>query len=165
MVMAHAGRKEAATAERLRLFISTRTDAPVVAQLLTALELAGLESSIARRLEADGVPVGEEVFDAMHRSNAALFIVTTEDGRPSATGAWTLDENLLVAIGAAFVLYKRRVLLLWNAPLPTPAHLNALARFTFDADHLTWEQGVRLMKAIAALRDDPRSDACEASLA
>jgi hypothetical protein len=155
----------AVAAERLRLFISTRTDAPIVAQILAALELAGLESNIARRLETDDVPVGQEVFQAMHRSNAALFVVTTDDGRPSATGEWILDQNLLVAIGAAFVLYKRRVLLVWNAPLPLPAHLNGLACFAFDADHLTWEQSVGLMKAITRLRDDARSDDRDASLA
>lgn len=150
-----------AASERLRLYVSCRAETRVVGQILTALELAGIESRRAPfAATQDSLPVGEDVFRAMHESNAALFVVTGEerakndrtDALKTRAADVALDENLLLEIGAAYVLYRRRVLLLWGAPHPLPAHLRSLPHFTFDRDTLTWEQGVEVMKAINELK-------------
>lgn len=79
---------------------------------------------------------------------AGIIIVSAEEGNKDADGNYRVNENVLIEIGAAFVLYDRRVVLLWDKQLPVPSNLQGLYRCEFDGSELSWSAGMKLMKAI-----------------
>jgi len=139
-------------AGKLRVFISHGKNMEIVNQVQTMLELADIESEVAEKEETAAIPVPDKVFSAMRRCNAGIIAVTVEEGRKDATGKYALNENVLIEIGAAFVLYDRRVVLLWDKRLPVPSNLQGLYRCEFEGDDLTWTAGMKLMKAIQGFK-------------
>jgi hypothetical protein len=79
--------------------------------------------------------------------------VSTEDCNTDEAGRACLNEDVLIEIGAAFVFYDRRVVLLWDEEVPVPRNLQNLSHCRFAAGGLTWEAGVSVMKAITELKD------------
>lgn len=76
------------------------------------LGLAEIESEVAAKEETSAIPVPDKVFGSMRRCTAGIIIVSAEEGNKDADGNYRVNENLLIEIGAAFVLYDRRVVLL-----------------------------------------------------
>jgi Predicted nucleotide-binding protein containing TIR-like domain len=136
---------------RPRLLISHGQRMKVIEQLRVALELAGIESETVERAPAASGPVAEHTLEAMRRCDRAVIVVTGEDCAADAAGRASLKEDLLVEIGAAFVFYDRRVVLLWDEAVPVPRNLHNLTLCRFAADKLTWEDGVSLMKAMRSM--------------
>lgn len=133
------------------LFISYGAQpAHVVAQIQTVFELAGIKSHASERAPRGGVAVlvADEAAEVMRRCDAALVLLSAEDCRPDESGAPAVSQRALVEIGAASVLYERRVLLLLDAPAELPAGLASLPHVTLGAGGLTWEAGIELLKAV-----------------
>jgi hypothetical protein len=59
---------------------------------------------------------------------------------------------VLIEIGAAFVLYDKRVVLLWDRRIQVPSNLQGLYRCEFEGNDLNWGAGMKLMKAIKGFR-------------
>ena len=55
----------------------------------------------------------------------------------------------MIEVGAAFVLYDQRVILLWDKRLPVPSNLQGLYRCEFEGDEIGWDAGMKLMKALS----------------
>jgi hypothetical protein len=124
--------------------------AHVVAQIQTVFELAGIRSHASERAPHGGaaVLVADEAAEVMRRCDAALVLLSEDDCRPDESGAPAVSQRALVEIGAACVLYERRVLLLLDAPAELPAGLASLPHVTLSAGGLTWEVGIELLKAV-----------------
>jgi hypothetical protein len=124
--------------------------AHVVAQIQTVFELAGIKSHASERAPHDGaaVLVADEAAAVMRRCDAALVLLSEDDCRPDESGAAAVSQRALVEIGAASVLYERRVLLLLAAPAELPADLSTLPHVTLGAGGLTWEVGIELLRAV-----------------
>lgn len=129
--------------------------AHVVAQIQTVFELAGIKSRASERAPHEGsaVLVADEAAAVMRRCDAALVLLSQADCRPAATGAPAVSQRALVEIGAASVLYERRVLLLLDAPAELPAALASLPHVTLGEGGLTWEVGIELLKAVRGFAD------------
>jgi hypothetical protein len=140
------------TAEPLRVFISHGSNHDVVEQIETMLGLADIEADVAEAEETSAIPVPEKVLNAMRRCKAGIIAVTVDEGRKDEEGNYTLNENVLIEIGAAFVLYDKRVVLLWDKRLDVPSNLQGLYRCEFEGDELTWTAGMKLMKAIQGFK-------------
>jgi hypothetical protein len=144
-------------AEGLRLFISHTEKRLIVDQLEVALGLADIPRAVVERrglteTSAAG-PVAEHLLQAMRQCNAAIIIVSTDDCSQDQTAEVTLRQDVLVEIGAAFVFYERRVVLLWDESVPVPRRLQGLHRCEFREGRLEWEDAVRLMRAIKEFKD------------
>lgn len=87
----------------------------------------------------------------MRRCTAGLIIVSKEQAKGDADTAH-INPNVLIEIGAAYVLYDRRVILLWERGMPVPSNLQGLYRCEFEGDELGWVSGMKLMKAIKEFR-------------
>jgi hypothetical protein len=83
-------------------------------------------------------PVPEKVLNSMRRCGAGIIAVTVDEGRKDDAGNDTLNENVPIEIGAAFVLYDRRVVLLWDKRLTVPSNVQGLYRCEFEGDELSW---------------------------
>ena len=124
--------------------------ADVVAQIQTVFELAGIKSNASERAAhgESAVLVADEAAEVMRRCDAALVLLSKEDCRADGSGAPAVSQRALVEIGAASVLYERRVLLLLDAPAELPAGLSSLPHVTLGEGGLTWEVGIELLKAV-----------------
>ena len=145
--------KQSSSPQALRLLISHAGQMKIVDQIRVTLELAGIESAVVERNSDGAGPVAEHIIRAMRQCEAAVILVSAEDCSRDETGVASVNEDVLIEIGAAFVCYDRRVVLLWDEGVPVPSNLRTLSRCQFSGGTLTWDAGVRLMKAITELRD------------
>lgn len=133
-----------------RIFISHGRNMQIVEQIKTMLNIAEVEYEVAVEEEAPAIPVPEKVLGAMRRCNGAVICVTvdlsTVPGAPDAPGL--VNQNVLIEIGAAFVLYDKRVVLLWDRRIPVPSNLQGLYRCEFEGNELSWSVGMKLMETI-----------------
>ena len=86
----------------------------------------------------------------LRNCTAAIICVTADDGPVQSN--FQLNQNVLIEIGAAFVLYDRRVILVWDKRLPVPSNLQGLYRCEFEGTELSWSKGMKLMEAVKQFR-------------
>lgn len=140
-----------------RVFISHGKNTAVVDQMKTMLELANLKYEVAVEEEAPAIPVSEKVLGAMRRCTSAVICVTADAESRREDNTFAINENVLIEIGAAFVLYDRRVVLVWDRRLPVPSNLVGLYRCEFEGDELSWGAGMKLLKAVNDFKKQPSS--------
>jgi predicted nucleotide-binding protein len=139
-------------AEPLRVFISHGKNQEIVAQVEDILRFADIQPEVAVDEETTAIPVPEKVLSSMRRCQAGIITVTVDEGRKDEDGNYTLNENVLIEIGAAFVLYDRRVVLVWDKRLTVPSNLQGLYRCEFEGDELSGPAVMKLMKAIQGFK-------------
>jgi hypothetical protein len=133
-----------------KVFITHGRDMGIVEQVKDVLDLYDIEYEIAVEEETTAIPVPQKVLAAMRRCVAGIMIVSADDDAAAATG--TINNNVLIEIGAAFVLYDQRVVLLWDKRLKVPSNLQGLYRCECEGGQLTFAAGTRLAKAIKGFR-------------
>ncbi len=124
----------------------------LVDQVQTMLGLADIQSEVAVKEETSAIPVPEKIFSAMRRCTTGIIVVSVDETRKDKDGKYTINENVLIEIGAAFVLYDKRVVLLWDKRLSVPSNLQGLYRCEFEGSELSWSAGMKLMKAIRGFK-------------
>jgi hypothetical protein len=138
----------AAVQQAPRIFITHGRNMTLVEQVQTMLGLGGFDSEVAEDEETAAIPVPEKVFLAMRRGKAGIIIVSADEPTKTSSGKYSTNENVLIEIGAAFVLYDRKVVLVWDKRLPVPSNLQGLYRCEFEGEEFSWSAGMKLMKAI-----------------
>lgn len=134
--------------ERFHVFISHGKNMEIVDQVQTMLDMADIKGEVAEAEETTAIPVPEKVFNAMRRCKAGIIAVSVDESSKDAKGSYTINDNVLIEIGAAFVLYDKKVVLVWDKRLPIPSNLQGLYRCEYEGNELSWSTGMRLMKAI-----------------
>jgi hypothetical protein len=138
--------------EDLHVFIAHGSNMEIVEQVQTMVDVAGIPGEIAEAEETTAIPVPEKVLAVMRRCNAGIICVTVDETRKDDSGGYTLNDNVLIEIGTAFVLYDRRVVLVWDKRLPVPSNLQGLYRCEFEGNELSWNAGMKLMKAFRSFQ-------------
>jgi predicted nucleotide-binding protein len=133
-----------------KVFISHGRDMGIVEQVKDVLDLYDIEYEVAVEEETTAIPVPQKVLAAMRRSEAGVMIVSADDDDAAKHG--TINNNVLIEIGAAFVLYDQKVVLLWDKRLKVPSNLQGLYRCEFEGGQLTFGAGTKLAKAIKGFR-------------
>lgn len=134
------------------IFISHGKNMEIVDQIKTMLELADLAYEIAEEEETSAIPVPEKVFSAMRKCAAAVICVTADESERRSDGTYGVNQNVLIEIGAAFVLYDKKVILVWDKNVIVPSNLQGLYRCEFSGNELSWSTGMKLMKAVAKFK-------------
>jgi hypothetical protein len=134
-----------------RVFLSHGKNMDIVKQVKDVLDLYDIEYEVAVEEETTAIPVPQKVLDAMRRCRAGIMIVSADDDIAASTG--TINNNVLIEIGAAFVLYDQRVILLWDKQLKVPSNLQGLYRCEFEGNQLSFASGTRLAKAVKGFRN------------
>lgn len=137
--------------QKLRVFITHGKNLELVGQVEAILQLSEIDFEVAIKEETTAIPVPEKVFGAMRRCTAGVIIVSKEQVQGD-SGAIQINPNVLIEIGAAFVLYDRRVVLLWEKGMSIPSNLQGLYRCEFEGKELGWTEGMKLMKALKEFR-------------
>lgn len=134
----------------LKVFITHGKNMELVDQVKTMLDLAEIPFEVAVDEETSAIPVPEKVLGAMRRCTAGVMIVSVDpatDGNVS-----KINDNVLIEVGAAFVLYDRRVVLVWDRRIPVPSNLQGLYRCEFEGEEMSWASGMKLMKALRGFK-------------
>ena len=69
-----------------------------------------------------------------------------------------VNENVLIEIGAAMALYGRRFILLVHDGVKLPSNLQGLYEVRYAADMMDAAATMKLLKAIADIRNNPLPD-------
>lgn len=136
----------------LRVFISHSRNVEIVEQIKTMLELQDMDYEIAVESETTAIPVPDKVLESMRSCNAAVICVTA-DGEGDENASSGVNQNVLIEIGAAFVLYDRRVVLVWDTRLDVPSNLQGLYRCEIEDNDLSWAKGMKLMAALKTFKE------------
>jgi len=135
----------------LKVFISHGRNKGLVEQVKDILTLYDIPFEVAVEGETAAIPVPEKVMSAMRRCQAGIMIVSADE--QSSDGDSSINTNVLIEIGAAFVLYDKGVVLLWDKKLRVPSNLQGLYRLEFEGTELSFAAGTRLAKAVKSLRE------------
>ena len=136
------------SAKAIRVFISHGPNLEIVDQVKTMLDLGGLPYDVVVEQESTAIPVPQKVFEAMRRCDAAVMCVTADSESEREDGSYEINPNVLIEIGAAFVLYEKRVALVWDRRISVPSNLQGLYRCEFEGNELSWSAGMKLMKVV-----------------
>ena len=139
---------DTASPEAIRVFISHGPNVDIVDQIKTMLDLSDLQYEVVVEQESTAIPVPQKVFDAMRRCDAAVMCVTADSEAERDDGSYDINPNVLIEIGAAFVLYDKRVALVWDRRISVPSNLQGIYRCDFEGNELSWSAGMKLMKAV-----------------
>ncbi len=144
--------QSAAVVQAMRVFISHGGNMQIVEQVETMLGLADMRGEVAEKEETPAIPVPEKVLSAMRRCQAGIIVVSVEESKKDHEGNYRLNENVLIEIGSAFVLYDKKVVLVWDKRLSIPSNLQGLYRCEYEGDELSWTAGMKLIKAIQGFK-------------
>ncbi|MDQ3755301.1 MAG: hypothetical protein M3371_11295 [Acidobacteriota bacterium] len=137
----------------LRVYVSGGRGTKFNRQLRDALTLAGIENEAGDTAEDNSASLRTRTSAAMRRCEAGVFIITAADCLPEAeNNRSAFDGHLLMEISAAFMLYDRRVILLCETSVEVPPPFRDLRRIELRGEELTWEAGVKLLKALKSLQ-------------
>jgi Predicted nucleotide-binding protein containing TIR-like domain len=79
-------------------------------------------------------------------------MVVTADEQNKSNDTYSINTNVLIEIGTAFVLYDQGVILVWDKRLRVPSNLQGLYRLEFEGVELSFATGTKLAKAVKGLR-------------
>ncbi len=134
-----------------KVFITHGKNRDVVEQVKDILSLYDIEYEVAIEEETAAIPVPQKVMQAMRRCAAGIMVVTADESNMIGDQP-AVNNNVLIEIGAAFVLYDQRVVLLWDKRLRVPSNLQGLYRLEFEGSELSFNTGTKLAKAVKTLK-------------
>ena len=139
------------TTSIFKVFISHGKNMDVVNQVKDVLGLYDIDFEIAVEEETTAIPVSDKVLNGMRKCQAGVMIVTADE-QAKVGSDYTINNNVLIEIGAAFVLYNKRVVLLWDKRLKVPSNLSGLYRCEFEGNELSFAVGTKLAKSVKGFK-------------
>jgi Predicted nucleotide-binding protein containing TIR-like domain len=137
--------------KEFKVFISHGKNMGIVDQAKDVLSLYDIAYEIAVEEETAAIPVPAKVMAAMRRCQAGIMVVTADEQNKTGD-SYIINTNVLIEIGAAFVLYDQGVILIWDRRLKVPSNLQGLYRLEFEGSELSFATGTKLAKAVKGLR-------------
>jgi predicted nucleotide-binding protein len=147
--------QECAVAEmNNKVFISHGKNKNIVNQLKELLTFGNFTAVVSVEKDSASIPVPEKVFQDMRACSAAVIHVGKEGEVLDREGNTriTLNENVLIEIGAAIALYGKRFLLLVEKDVKLPSNLQGLYRCEYEGDKLDYEATMKLLKTFNDFR-------------
>lgn len=137
-----------------RVFISHGKSRAIVTQIRELLTFGNLEPVVSVDRESTAIPVPEKVFEDMRSCAAGVIHVSSEGELLDSQGNKHIhiNQNVLIEIGAAMALYKKRVILLVEKGVQLPSNLQGLYRCEYSGDKLDYEATMKLLKTFNEFR-------------
>lgn len=138
--------------QETRVFISHGKNKRILEQVKTMLEFGNYPYEVAVETETTAIPVPDKILDAMRRCSAGIIIISADEQEKLEDENYGINQNVLIEIGAAFVLYDRKVILLVDKRVNLPSNLQGLYKCEYQGNELSWETGLKVQKAITNFR-------------
>jgi hypothetical protein len=140
--------------ENRRVFITHGKDKAIVEQIKMVLAYGDFEPVVAEEIQSTAVPVPDKVLDGMRACSAAVVHVGAEQRLLDQDGKeiQKLNDNVLIEIGAAMALYRRRFILLVEDGVRLPSNLQGLYEVRYKGGGLDHGSTMALLKAFAGFK-------------
>jgi predicted nucleotide-binding protein len=135
-----------------KVFISHSKNLKILSQIERILRIGQFEYEIAERTEATAIPIPEKVFGAMRNCNSAIINISADEKEKKEDQTYGINQNVLIEIGAAFLLYNRRVILLTDKRITLPSNLQGLYCSYYEGDELSFDTAMKLQEALLGFK-------------
>lgn len=137
-----------------RVFITHGKNKTLVEPIKQLLAFGELEAVVSVEKQSVSQPVPDKVMDDMRSCGAAIIHVEGEETLLDKDGEQriVLNPNVLIEIGAAMALYKKRFILLTKDGVKLPSNLQGLYEVRYSDDALDGDATIRLLKAINEMK-------------
>lgn len=88
----------------------------------------------------------------MRDCDCAIINVSADEQEKRPDETYGINPNVLVEIGAAFLKYNKKVILLVDKRITLPSNLQGLYRSEYEGDELTFSTAMKLQKALTDFR-------------
>ena len=138
-----------------RVFITHGKNKDIVEQIKEILTFGKFAPVVSIEKEAVAKPVPDKVLDDMRSCFAGIVHVSTDQKLMNTDGneVIVLNPNVLIEIGAAMALYRRRFVLLVERGVTLPSNLQGLYEVRYEGSKLDYEATMKLLKAFNEFRD------------
>jgi len=135
-----------------KVFISHSKNQNILDQMKTILEFGDFEYTIAEEVETSAIPIPDKVFGLMRECNCAIINVSADEEMKQEDGSYRINENVLIEIGAGFVHYNKRVILLVDKRIDLPSNLQGLYKCEYEGDELSFLVAMKLQKTLTEFK-------------
>jgi predicted nucleotide-binding protein len=135
-----------------RVFISHSKNKKIVDQIKQILDFGQFEYVVAEETETTAIPIPDKIFGLMRDCDCAIINVSADEQEKRADETYGINPNVLVEIGAAFLKYNKKVILLVDKRINLPSNLQGLYRSEYEGDELTFSTAMKLQKALTDFR-------------
>ncbi|MDA0263156.1 MAG: nucleotide-binding protein [Chloroflexi bacterium] len=136
-----------------KVFVGHSSNGKILQQIRTILNFGKFEVVIAEDEETTAVPVPDKVMDAMHKCHAAIMNISADTPINGDGNEYAINNNVLIEVGAAFVLYNKNVILLVDDRVELPSNLAGLYECRYHGDSLDFESTMKLQQALINFRN------------
>jgi len=135
------------------VFISHSKNKKILDQIRQMLSFGNFKYEIAEERETTAIPLSDKVFGLMLKCNCAIINISADEEKRQGE-TYGMNENVLIEIGGAFLHYEKRVILVIDKKLKDllPSILQGLTAIFYEGDVLSWDDGMRLQKALTEFR-------------
>lgn len=133
-----------------RVFISHGKDRSFIEPLKKLLAFGELEPVVSVERSTASKPLPDKIMEDMRSCSAAIIHIDAERELTDSDGKSeiVLNQNVLIEIGAAMALYKKRFILLAPKNVTLPSNLSGLYIVKYSGDSLDGSATIDLMSAI-----------------
>ena len=140
-----------------KVFVSHSKNEKILGQIENALETVQrirqtkIDVVIATKEETTAVPIPDKIFSLMRECNCAIINISADEENRIDDEDYSINGNVLIEIGGAFLMYDRRVILLVDKRLENkiPSNLQGLYRCYYSGEELSGNVTLKLIEAMA----------------
>jgi predicted nucleotide-binding protein len=145
------------SSQNRKVFITHGKNKGFVDPIKRLLSFGEMEAIVSVDRQSVSQPVPDKVLEDMRLCGAAIIHVDGEQVMLDKDAAEhvVLNPNVLIEIGAAMALYKRRFILLVKNGIKLPSNLQGLYEVRYEGDTLDGDATIRLLEAINQLKNQP----------
>ncbi|VWX36526.1 conserved hypothetical protein [Limnobacter sp. 130] len=150
----HAPATPVPLANNKKVFITHGRNKTFIEPIKKLLSFGEMEAVVSVEKQSVSQPVPEKVMNDMRECGAAIIHVEDEltlldkDAKEHVM----LNPNVLIEIGAAMALYKKRFILLVKVGVKLPSNLQGLYEVRYSGEAMDGEATIKLLEAINAMK-------------
>lgn len=143
-----------AISQNKKVFITHGKNKAFIEPIKKLLSFGEMEAVVSVEKQSVSQPVPEKVMNDMRECGAAIIHVEDELTLldKEAKEHVMLNPNVLIEIGAAMALYKKRFILLVKDGVKLPSNLQGLYEVRYSGESMDGEATIKLLEAINAMK-------------
>ncbi len=136
-----------------KAFIGHSKNNKILEQLKEILDFGQFKYVIAEEVETTAIPIPEKIFGLMKDCNCAIINVSADEQEKLPDDSYKINENVLIEIGASFLKYDKKVILLVDKRIELPSNLQGLYRCEYEGEEPPFSLFKKLSEALRGFRN------------
>lgn len=140
-----------------KVYVTHGKNTSLVDSIKKLLGFSEMEPIVSVERATVSKPIPEKVMDDMRSCRAAIIHVDDEQRLIDREGKEhvVLNANVLIEIGAAMALYRKRFILLVKEGITVPSNLQGLFEVRYSGQTLDGDTTMRMLEAITDMKKNP----------